>query len=108
MDEIIKVDKETGEISIPEQIVNAIRDNEVQIKEAKKQNEDFKEKLLKAMEEYGVEKIESEFFTVSYVAESERTSTDTQKLKDEYQDVYWKTLKVSPVKASVRVRLKNV
>lgn len=106
MTDIIKVDQETGEITIPEQIVKAIHENEVAIREAKKTNEEFKSRLLEAMEEYGVEKIESDYFTVSYVGEHETVRLDPKEVQKKYPRVHAECSHVSPVKASVRVRLK--
>lgn len=104
--EIIVVDKETGEITIPEQIVEAIRANEIAIREAKAVNDEFKARLLEAMEEYGVEKIQSDYFTVSYVGEHETIRLDPKEVRMKYPRVHAECSHVTPVKASVRVRLK--
>lgn len=104
--EIIVVDQETGELTVPEHIINAIKENEVAIKEAKSANEAFKERLRKAMETYGVEKITADGMTVSYIAEHESLRLDTKAVKENYPRIYSECTKLTPVKASVRVTLK--
>lgn len=104
--DIIVVDQETGELTVPEHIINAIRENELAIKEAKLANETFKERLLKAMETYGVEKITAEGMSVSYIAAHETVRLDTKAVKENYPRIYSECTKLSPVKASVRVTIK--
>lgn len=106
MEEIIVVDKTTGELSIPKQIIEAIRINQVTLKQAKESDKEFKKRLREAMEEFGVEKITSDVLTVNYVGEYEKTSVDLEKLKRDYPEAYFNCLKESQVSASVKVRLK--
>ena len=76
------------------------------MKDIKKQYDEYKMALLEAMETYGVKKIDTEDFVVSYIAPTERISLDSKKVEAEYPDVYAECLKVSDVKSSVRVRLR--
>lgn len=104
--DIIVVDQETGELTVPEHIINAIRQNELAIKEAKRANETFKERLLQAMETYGVKSIKAEGMSVAYIEEHETLRLDTKAVKENYPRVYDECSKLSPVKASVRVTIK--
>lgn len=106
--EIIIVDQDTGEISVPEKIITAIRENEEQIRRAKRENEGFKKDLLAAMEMYGVEKIESEYFAATYVKEHMQQRLDSKAVETKHPEVYNECLKAVPVKSSVRVTLKPV
>lgn len=105
MNEII-VKNANGELEVPKKIINAIQANEEKIKAAKAENEDFKEQLKAAMEEYGVDKITSDELTVSYVEEHEQVRLDSKKIKADYPRIYDECTKISSVKASVRVTLK--
>jgi hypothetical protein len=62
--------------------------------------------FLQAMEENGVIKLENELLSVSYVAEYEKETLDTAKLKKELPEIYDGYIKMSKVKASVRIKAK--
>lgn len=69
------------------------------------QMEIFKYKLQKAMEENGIKKWDNDYFTATLTEETLRKSVDTQKLKDD--GIYEKHLKLSPVKAGMRIKFKG-
>ena len=61
--------------------------------------------LLENMKNEGIRKMDNELFTATYVAPSERTSVDTNKLKaDGLYDMYTKK---SQVKESIRLSFKE-
>lgn len=62
--------------------------------------------LLKAMEDYGVRKIETPIFTVSYIASTDRETFDKKALKSDMPDIYEAYANFKPVKSSIRVALK--
>jgi hypothetical protein len=104
--EVVAVDKETGELYVPQAVADHIAYIERFEKEAKKQRDDMRAKLKEAMEEYGIEKIETDNLIVNYVAEGEQIRVDSKALQKFYPDVYDVVSKVTPVKSSVRIKIK--
>lgn len=104
--ELISVDQETGELMVSKDAIAAIKHNEQLKREVKAFDEEFKKRLKEAMEEYGIDKIESDDLTVSYVGEHTQMRVDNERFKALYPKEYYDCQKESPVKASVRVRLK--
>ena len=105
MIDIIK-ENENGKLVIAKEACEIISMYERQMKQIKKEYDAYKAALLEAMETYGVKKIDTDDFVVSYVAPTERVSLDSKKVEAEYPEVYQDCMKVSDVKASVRVRLR--
>lgn len=83
-----------------------IADFERKIKEIKQAEDELKQGILAEMEEKGVIKINTEELIVSYVAPTDRETFDSKRFKAEHQDIYDEYVKMSPVKASVRVKVK--
>lgn len=88
-------------------ILKTLGDLEVEAKNIKNQQETLKIDLLNAMETHGVKKWDNDVMTISYVAPTTRTSVDSTKLKKELPDVFSKYSKVSNVKSSIRIKLKE-
>jgi len=105
--DIIK-QNEDGKLVVAKEACDFILNAEQQMKQIKEAYADYKEALKQAMEEYGVEKIQTDDFTVSYVKATERVSLDVKQVEKKYPEVSCDPdcLKVTDVKASVRVRLK--
>lgn len=70
-------------------------------------NKEIKEKILATMEENGEKKFENEFISITYVASTTRTTIDSKKLKDEQPQIFEQYSKISNVKSSVRIKVKN-
>lgn len=85
--------------------VQMIVDLEKKAKEIKEAQDLLKAKLLAAMEENGVKKIESDELTITYVAPTDRETFDSKKLREDNPDLYDEYIKISKVKASVRVKV---
>jgi predicted phage-related endonuclease len=62
--------------------------------------------IKEAMIKNNVKKFDSDNLTITLVAASERKSLDTARIKEEEPDVYERYLKVTPVAASVRIKVK--
>jgi len=105
--EVVAVDKETGELYVPQAVAEHIAYIERIENEAKKQKDNMRAKLKAAMEEYGFEKIETDDLIVNYVKEGERITVDSKALQKFFPDVYDAVSKVSTVKSSVRIKLKG-
>lgn len=66
----------------------------------------LKQKLVEAMETYGVKSFENEQIKVTYVAPTTKTTIDSAKLKKDLPDIVEQYSKTSNVSASVRVTVK--
>lgn len=98
---------EDGKLIVAQEACEVIKTFEEQMKSIKEQYAEYKEALLNAMEEYGVKKITTDDFTVTYIAPTERISLDAKKVETEHPDVFRECMRVSDVKSSVRVKLKE-
>lgn len=88
-------------------LINAISSIEQQKKALEEQSKTMREKLLQAMEQYGVKKFENDVLSVTYVAPTTRTTIDSTKLKKEMPEVAEKYQKVSNVKSSIKIVVKD-
>lgn len=70
------------------------------------QRDFLRAEILKAMEENGVKKLDTPAFCISYIAPADREVFDKKALKSEMPDIYEAYASFSPVKSSVRVKLK--
>ena len=83
-----------------------IAEIETKMKELKVKEEELKQMILKEMEEKNLLKLDAEELSISYIAPSERETFDSKALKEELPDVYDSYIKFSPVKSSIRIKLK--
>lgn len=100
---LIKV--ESGYV-LDQHSIEEIREVEKLAKEVKQRQDNIKAELLKAMEQNGIIKFENEDLLINYIAPSTRETFDAKKLKEDNQDLYDLYVKLSDVKASVRIKLK--
>jgi predicted phage-related endonuclease len=101
MNELVKV--ENGNIIIvPEELQRLKQYQEIKLK-AEMLEKEIKQQLLIAMENNGIKKWSNDVFNAIYVAETQRTSIDTKRLKEELPDIAEEYSKTSNVKSSVRV-----
>lgn len=104
--EIIAVDEETGELYVPQNVIDHLTQIETAKKEFKAYEEGVRAELKSAMEKYGVTKIDTDSILVNYVAEHERISVDSKLLQSAFPEVYQAVTKCSDVKASVKIKVK--
>lgn len=88
-------------------LINAISSIEQQKKALEEQSKTMREKLLQAMEQYGVKKFENDILSVTYVAATTRTTIDSTKLKKEMPEIAEKYSKTSDVKSSIKITVKD-
>ena len=101
MNELVKV--ENGNITIvPEELQRLKQYQEIKLK-AEMLEKEIKQQLLIAMENNGIKKWSNVVFNAIYIAETQRTSIDTKRLKEELPDIAEEYSKTSNVKSSVRV-----
>jgi predicted phage-related endonuclease len=62
--------------------------------------------IKEAMIKNNVKKFDSDTLTITLISASERKTLDTAAIKEQEPDVYKRYLKVTPVAASVRIKVK--
>ena len=87
-------------------IAEKIAEFERRAKEIKDAEDKLKEAILNEMESKGIIKLETESFNITYVAPTTRESLDAKTLKEELPDIYDAYVKLSPVKSSIRLKVK--
>lgn len=75
-------------------------------KQVDEEEKALKQKLVEAMEAYGVKSFENEFIKMTYVAPTTRSTIDSTRLKKDHPDIAEQYSKTSNVSASVRVTVK--
>ena len=103
-------DKETALVTMKKDaaaVIKAIAALTIQKKKIEEQEKEMRAQLMKAMEQYGVKKFESDSVTFTYIAATVRNNIDSTKLKKEMPDVAAKYMKTSNVSASVKIEVKG-
>lgn len=100
----------TGELTAFQSAVPETIGKITQLMKLKKQMDEqekvLKQKLVEAMEIYGVKSFETDLIKMVYVAPTTRSTIDGTRLKKDHPDIVEQYTKTSPVSASVRVTLK--
>ena len=105
MESLIKV--ENGIAALDETTALLIADFEIKIKQIKDREEILKNAILAEMEDKGIIKIDNDFLTITYVAASDRETLDTKMLRADLPEIFDDYVKITPVKASVRIKVKD-
>ena len=102
--ELIKIENEVAILDplVSEKIANFER----QIKVIKEQEDNLKQAILEEMETNQIIKLDTPDILISYVASSDRETFDSKTFKADHQDLYDEYVKMTPVKASIRIKLK--
>lgn len=105
MDNLITI---TGDMAIlnPETAAK-VAEFERMAKEVKTKEDELKKAILTEMESKGVIKLDTGALLISYVAPTDRETLDAKALKEELPDIYDTYVKISPVKSSIRIKLKG-
>ena len=106
MDKLIRV--EQGKALIEPSVSFALAEFERQVKEIKAKEDELKQRILEEMESNGILKIETDDLVISYVAPTSRETFDSKSFRKDNPDLYDNYVSISPVKASVRMKLKGV
>jgi predicted phage-related endonuclease len=93
---------------IEEQISIVIADLQNKQKELQDKNEEIKEQIKISMEQNEVKKYENDYISITYVAPTTRTTVDSKLLKEKYEDIYKECSKISNVKSSIRIKVKDL
>lgn len=107
MNELIKVEENT--LIVAEKAIEQIKDFERKRKLIDEKEKEFKEQLLKAMEEYGIKSYESpdKSLKITYTPENIAMTFDSARFKEDHLDMYFDYQKESPRKASIRMTIRE-
>ena len=83
-----------------------IAEFERQVKTLKDKEDALKAAILAEMENKGIVKLETPELAISYIQPTERETFDTKAFKKDEPDLYDSYVKMSPVKSSIRIKLK--
>lgn len=104
MEELIVVQNDVALLNIDAS--KTIIEIENQIKYLKEKEELIKQVVLEEMERKNILKLEDNSLIINYIAPSNRETFDSRKFKQEHQDLYDEYIKISPVKSSIRIKIK--
>lgn len=83
-----------------------IAEFEKQIKILKDQEEQLKQKILEEMQANNIIKIDTPELLINYINETYRETFDSKLFKEQNPELYDAYVKISPVKASIRIKVK--
>jgi len=104
MNELIKVTKENAILT--EEKASKIVALERAAKQIKEEEEALKAAILAEMEAKGIIKIDMGELLITYVAPTDRETFDSKALQKDDPDLYDAYIKISPVKSSVRIKVR--
>lgn len=104
MNALIRMEQGTA-ILDPETAVK-IAEFEKMAKEIKAKEDELKKKILEEMEAENILRLETDQLLISYVAGTDRESLDSKALKEELPDIFDTYVKITPVKSSIRIKVK--
>ena len=102
--ELIKVENEIGILDT--EVSKKVAEFEKALKEIKEKEEELKQNILSEMESKNILKLETDDLTITYIAPAERETFDSKKFREESSDLYDEYIKFSPVKSSIRIKVK--
>ena len=105
MGELIKI--ESGTAILDAEVVRKIAEFEDAMKKLKQAEDKLKKEILTEMEEKNILKIENETMTISYIGATGRETFNSKKFRDDNPDLYDEYVTISPVKSSIRIKVKE-
>lgn len=95
-----------GTAVLAEEAVAKIVEFERMAKQIKEAEDSLKAAILKEMEEKNILSIDSPELKISYVAATTRETFDSKAFREDFADLYDEYVKIAPVKASIRIKVK--
>lgn len=95
-----------GTAVLAEEAVAKIVEFERMAKQIKEAEDSLKAAILKEMEEKNILSIDSPELKISYVAATTRETFDSKAFREDFSDLYDEYVKIAPVKASIRIKVK--
>lgn len=97
----------TSDNLLPIETENRIAEIEKKLSELKETEKALKEALLAEMMKRNIRKIDTPKLTITFVDETTKENFDSKALKADDRDLYDKYVTLSPVKAYVKIGVKN-
>jgi hypothetical protein len=89
------------------QTASAIAEYERTMKVLKDKEDTLKKAILAEMEAKNIVKIDTPDMTISYIAPTDRETFDSKAFRKEHADMYDDYVKFTPVKSSIRIKVKS-
>ena len=105
MAELIKI--ESGTAILDAEAVRKIAEFEDTMNKLKQAEDKLKKDILAEMEEKGIVKIENDTMTISYIGATGRETFNSKKFRSDNPDLYDEYVTISPVKSSIRIKVKE-
>ena len=86
--------------------LNKIVEFEKMLKQLKEAEDELKQAIIKEMEDKNIVRIDMDEIQLLYIAPTERETFDSRRFRKMHPYIYDEFVNMTPVKASVRVRLK--
>ena len=97
----------TVDNELPLAVQNRIADVERKLDEYKKADALLKATLLEEMQKRGIKKIDTPKLSITVVPETTKETFDSKSFRAEHRDLYDDYVKISDVKAYVKIGVKN-
>lgn len=104
MNELIIVNN--GVATLDKSTDEKIAELERMIKEFTEVEKELRTKILEEMEKKNIRKVETDALSIIYKATYDKESFDSKKFRADHEDLYDEYVKISPVKASVQIKVK--
>ena len=88
-------------------VANQIAEFERKAKEIEEAEKALRDQIQKEMEEKGIKSISTDNLLISYRQEYDKETFQTKDFRKDNPDLYDQYVKISPVKASVSIKLKE-
>ena len=105
MDELIKL--ENGNYGLVKEVVDTIVRVENEMKKLKEYQDNYKTILLEKMEEYDVKEIDIPEMKITRKLPTTRETLDSKSLKKDMPEIYDEYVRISDVKGSVTIKVKE-
>lgn len=93
-------------MAIQAQIVQATVQFQEELQEYQKRDTELRAAIVEGMEQSGTKSFENDFVKLTYIAPTQRVGVDLDRMKFEHPDLAEKYKKITPVKSSVRIKVK--
>ena len=104
MNELITI--ENGTPILNADTANKIASFESAMKELKAKENKLKKAILAEMEQKNIVKIDGEKVAITYIATTDRETLDSKSLRTDLPDIYDTYVKITPVKPTIRIKVK--
>lgn len=105
--ELIKIQEDGLTYGLDKETSKKIAEFERTLKNIKEQEDLLKKAILEEMEANDILKLETDDLVVSYIGSSDRETFDSKTFRVNHQELYDEYVKISSVKPSIRIKVKD-